>query len=278
MANGRINGRELEMIQTISYYIIAATAGHDTTSSSTAGAFWALAERPEELAKLRAHKRQELLAATEADLGALAASVTTLRSARRATVRARWARAAGRVPLCRADALRPVSSDAVVLLDPSRRAGGRRRFDPRTYLPPLDQLIDTYRERATVIKCAPGIDFDAVRRLGFPGENRVPAPEQPMNEPLADEILQGHAAVQVHDPKQLMYCPVHALLRLPDLVRRIEEKFPPKGGAPEAPPLPEVELVWERKGEGRSWLGYVAAALGGAGLVWLGMAMGMIAL
>jgi ubiquinone biosynthesis protein len=68
------------------------------------------------------------------------------------------------------------------------------------------------------------------------------------------------------------------LLRLPDLVRRIEEKFPPKGGAPEAPPLPEVELVWERKGEGRSWPGYVAAALGGAGLVWLGAAMGMIAL
>lgn len=80
---------------------------------------------------------------------------------------------AGRVPLCRADALRPVSRDAVVLLDPSRRAGGRRRFDPRTYLPPLDQLIDTYRERAIVIKCAPGIDFDAVRRLGFPGEIEV---------------------------------------------------------------------------------------------------------
>ena len=68
------------------------------------------------------------------------------------------------------------------------------------------------------------------------------------------------------------------LLRLPDLVRRIEEKFPPKGGAPEAPPLPQVELVWERTGEGRSWLRYVAAALGGAGLVWLGAAMGMIAL
>ncbi len=36
---------------------------------------------------------------------------------------------------------------------------------------------------------------------------------------LADEILQGHAAVQVHDPKQLMYCPVHALLRLPERER-----------------------------------------------------------
>ncbi|HEX2560871.1 cytochrome P450, partial [Phenylobacterium sp.] len=30
------------------------TAGHDTTSSSTAGALWALAERPEQLAKVKA--------------------------------------------------------------------------------------------------------------------------------------------------------------------------------------------------------------------------------
>jgi len=67
------------------------------------------------------------------------------------------------------------------------------------------------------------------------------------------------------------------LLRLPDLVRRIEEKFPPKGGAPEAPPLPVIELVWERRREGSGWLGYVAAALGGAALLWLGSAMGVIA-
>jgi hypothetical protein len=33
--------------------VIIATAGHDTTSSSTAGALWALAERPAEFAKLK---------------------------------------------------------------------------------------------------------------------------------------------------------------------------------------------------------------------------------
>lgn len=37
------------------------------------------------------------------------------------------------------------------------------------------------------------------------------------------------------------------LLRIPDLIRRIEDRFPPKGGAPEAPPLPKVELMWQRK-------------------------------
>ena len=77
------------------------------------------------------------------------------------------------VALSRADALRAVSRDAVVLLDPARRSDGRRRFDPSAYTPPLDALMETYRGRALMIKCAPGIDFGAVRRLGFDGEIEV---------------------------------------------------------------------------------------------------------
>ncbi|MBP6556389.1 MAG: ubiquinone biosynthesis protein UbiB, partial [Novosphingobium sp.] len=66
------------------------------------------------------------------------------------------------------------------------------------------------------------------------------------------------------------------LLRLPDLIRRIEDKFPAKGGAPEAPPLPEVELIWARRQGGRSWPGYLAAAaLGGAGL-WAAQMLGWL--
>ncbi len=77
------------------------------------------------------------------------------------------------VPLCRADALRPVTRDTVVVLDPARRSGGRRRFDPQAYTPPLDAVAQVYRGRATVVKCAPGIDFDAARSLGFDGEAEV---------------------------------------------------------------------------------------------------------
>lgn len=62
------------------------------------------------------------------------------------------------------------------------------------------------------------------------------------------------------------------LLRIPDLVRRIEDKFPPKGGAPDAPPLPEVPLVWER-GKQRGWGGYLLALLAGGGAVWGAMAL-----
>jgi hypothetical protein len=75
--------------------------------------------------------------------------------------------------LCRADALYPVTRDAVVLADPARRGSGRRRFDPRDYRPALDQLFDVYRGREMIVKCAPGIDFDVVTRFGFDGEIEV---------------------------------------------------------------------------------------------------------
>jgi ubiquinone biosynthesis protein len=66
------------------------------------------------------------------------------------------------------------------------------------------------------------------------------------------------------------------LLRLPDLVRRIEDKFPARGGAPEAPPLPQVELVWDRRPGERRWPGYVVAALAGGGAVWAAQALGWL--
>lgn len=54
IANAKIDGQPISDLEAMSYYIIVATAGHDTTSSSTAGALWALAENPGEFAKLKA--------------------------------------------------------------------------------------------------------------------------------------------------------------------------------------------------------------------------------
>ncbi|MGH3678340.1 MAG: THUMP-like domain-containing protein [Mycobacterium sp.] len=79
----------------------------------------------------------------------------------------------GDVELCRADALRPVTRDAVVVVDPARRRSGRRRFDARDYSPPLDRVLDVYRDRDLVVKCAPGIDFGQLHRLGFESEVEV---------------------------------------------------------------------------------------------------------
>ncbi|HEY2048542.1 MAG TPA: cytochrome P450 [Caulobacteraceae bacterium] len=55
IANATIDGQPISAFDAVSYYLIIATAGHDTTSSSTAGAMWALAERPAELAKVRSN-------------------------------------------------------------------------------------------------------------------------------------------------------------------------------------------------------------------------------
>jgi hypothetical protein len=74
------------------------------------------------------------------------------------------------VALCRADALAPVTRDTVIVADPARRSGGRRRFDPRAYAPALDRLFEIYAKRDMVVKCAPGADFDQLRRIGFTGE------------------------------------------------------------------------------------------------------------
>jgi ubiquinone biosynthesis protein len=66
------------------------------------------------------------------------------------------------------------------------------------------------------------------------------------------------------------------LLRLPALIRRIEDRYPPRGGAPEQPPLPEVDLVWERKRQSNHWVGYVLAALAGGTLAWAVLHLGLV--
>ncbi|WP_231645815.1 THUMP-like domain-containing protein [Mycolicibacterium mengxianglii] len=75
--------------------------------------------------------------------------------------------------LCRADALRPITADTVVIVDPARRSGGSRRFDPKAYTPGLDQVLEVYRGRDLVVKVAPGVDFAAIAEMGFAGEIEV---------------------------------------------------------------------------------------------------------
>ena len=53
IANAQINNEQLGHLEAMSYYVIIATAGHDTTSSSTAGGVLALIENPEQLSKLK---------------------------------------------------------------------------------------------------------------------------------------------------------------------------------------------------------------------------------
>jgi len=54
IANATIDGEPIPELETNGYYMIVATAGHDTTSASTAGGLLALIENPNELRKLTA--------------------------------------------------------------------------------------------------------------------------------------------------------------------------------------------------------------------------------
>ena len=49
IATSEVDGRPISEFEAMSYYVIVATAGHDTTSSTTAGAMRALCENPDQL-------------------------------------------------------------------------------------------------------------------------------------------------------------------------------------------------------------------------------------
>jgi cytochrome P450 len=53
IANGRIDGEPLSDVDTASYYVIVATAGHDTTKDAISGGLHALIDNPGELRRLR---------------------------------------------------------------------------------------------------------------------------------------------------------------------------------------------------------------------------------
>ena len=55
IANARIDGEPLSDVDTASYYVIIATAGHDTTSATIAGGLQALVENPDQRERLTAN-------------------------------------------------------------------------------------------------------------------------------------------------------------------------------------------------------------------------------
>jgi cytochrome P450 len=65
LANALIDGEPMESLDQISYFIITATAGHDTTSATIGGGMKALLEHPDQLAKLQANPELAKQAARE---------------------------------------------------------------------------------------------------------------------------------------------------------------------------------------------------------------------
>ncbi|MBX7430596.1 cytochrome P450 [Mycobacterium sp. Y57] len=65
IANAHIDGEPLSDIDTVSYYLIVATAGHDTTSATISGGLQALAENQDQLRRLQNHPELLPLATEE---------------------------------------------------------------------------------------------------------------------------------------------------------------------------------------------------------------------
>lgn len=85
----------------------------------------------------------------------------------------RVAMARANVPQARAavaDALDPSTisahAGAVFVADPARRVSGRRISDPTELLPPLPDLLVALDGHEFAVKCAPGLDFDALEHTG----------------------------------------------------------------------------------------------------------------
>lgn len=52
------------------------------------------------------------------------------------------------------------------------------------------------------------------------------------------------------------------LALIPDIIRRLDDQLPRKGGAPPAPPLPDVVLMWDKGAARRGWRYALVATLG----------------
>ena len=53
LANGQVDGKPMGLMETVGYYLITFTAGHDTTKNALAGGMHALLHHPDELRKLQ---------------------------------------------------------------------------------------------------------------------------------------------------------------------------------------------------------------------------------
>jgi ubiquinone biosynthesis protein len=79
-------------------------------------------------------------------------------------------------------------------------------------------------------------------------------------EPFLKEWIRSELGPEAYYADRLIEL-VRALKKLPELINRVDEYYPPRGAAPPAPPLPDVAVI-----EQKNWPGYVAAMVIGAAL------------
>jgi len=77
-------------------------------------------------------------------------------------------------------------------------------------------------------------------------------------EPFLTEWIRSELGPETYYADRIIAV-VRSLKKLPELIDRIDQYYPPQGAAPPPPPLPEVAII-----RGRAWWGYALVALIGA--------------
>jgi len=77
-------------------------------------------------------------------------------------------------------------------------------------------------------------------------------------EPFLKEWIRSELGPEAYYADRIIEV-VRAVKKIPELIDRIDDYYPPRGAAPPAPPLPDIAII-----ERQAWWGYAAAALAGA--------------
>src|SRR6478736_3083054 len=79
-------------------------------------------------------------------------------------------------------------------------------------------------------------------------------------EPFLKEWMRSELGPEAYYADRIIEL-VRAFKKIPELINRIDEYYPPRGAAPPPPPLPDIAVVQQR-----NWWGYALAAIGGAAI------------
>jgi ubiquinone biosynthesis protein len=77
-------------------------------------------------------------------------------------------------------------------------------------------------------------------------------------EPFLKEWIRSELGPEAYYADRIIEV-VRAVKKLPELIDRIDQYYPPRGAAPPPPPLPEIAVI-----ERGNWWGYALAGAGGA--------------
>jgi ubiquinone biosynthesis protein len=79
-------------------------------------------------------------------------------------------------------------------------------------------------------------------------------------EPFITEWIRSELGPEAYYADRLIEL-VRAFKKIPQLIERIDQYYPPRGAAPPPPPLPDIAVI-----ERQNWWGYAAAAVLGAAI------------